>query len=36
MWVVDYENSVDITKKIVNEQTSQKDFEKMCMEKHIQ
>jgi len=32
MWVVDYENSVDITKKIVNEQTSQKDFEKMCME----
>ena len=33
MWVVDYEHSVGITKKIVNDQTSQKDFEKMCMEK---
>ena len=32
MWVVNYENSVNITKKIINQQTSQKDFEKMCME----
>jgi len=33
MWIVDYESSVNITKKIIDNQFSQKDFEQMCLEK---